>query len=315
MRRGSTLAHCAGHVPESFARGAPPVDLRHCLGPLTVVALGHWTTIMVDADGGNLAHGVLDRAVRTDPLTWVFPVMPTFLLVGGYSSALSWRSARRKDVSVAPNGCVPPATPRDPAGPVAAGVAGYRGGGHGVFSLVADQPLLGYPNYLLVWAAHHQDGYAWLDGRLSGAGRRLLLAAIGLVDLLLLVLAGPYLVSVITSAANEISNSSPSRITQAILGMLQAGLVLSLEKPLTALLRRPGLWFVTLLVNQRIMTWFLRHLTVMVGLAHLLLALDARVLRPDPLSGVWRATRPRWEPVLLAVTGLMVVAMGRLEEP
>ena len=45
-------------------------------------------------------------------------------------------------------------------------------------SLVTDQPLLGYPNYLLVWAAFHQVGYAWLDGRLAGAGRRLLLAAI-----------------------------------------------------------------------------------------------------------------------------------------
>src|SRR5699024_6482990 len=39
-------------------------------------------------------------------------------------------------------------------------------------SLVADRPLLGYPNYLLVWAAFHQFGYAWLDGRLAGTGRR-----------------------------------------------------------------------------------------------------------------------------------------------
>src|SRR5699024_4818660 len=149
-------------------------------------------------------------------------------------------------------------------------------------SLVTDQPLLGYPNYLLEWAAFHQFGYAWLDGRLSGVGRRLLLAAIGLVGLLLLVLVGAYPVSLITSAAYEISHPNPNRITMALLGMLQAGLVLSLEKPLTALLRRPGLWFVTVLVNQRIMTWFLWHLAVMVGLAHLLLALDARALLPEP---------------------------------
>lgn len=76
--------------------------------------------------------------------------------------------------------------------------------------------------------------------RLAGSGRRLLLAAIGLVGLLLLVLVGPYPVSMVTSAADEISNSSPTRITMAFLGMLQAGLVLLLEKPLTALLRRPG---------------------------------------------------------------------------
>src|SRR5699024_1237665 len=66
-------------------------------------------------------------------------------------------------------------------------------------SLVADQPLLGYPNYLLVWAAFHQFGYAWLDGRLAGTGRRLLLAAIGLTGLLLLVRVGPYPLSMITS--------------------------------------------------------------------------------------------------------------------
>ena len=135
------------------------------------------------------------------------------------------------------------------------------------------------------------------------------------MGLLLLVLVGPYPVSMITSAADEISNSNPTRITMAFLGMLQAGLVLSLEKPLTALLRRPGLWFVTVLVNQRIMTWFLWHLTVMVGLAHLLLALDARVLLPEPLSGVWWATRPVWALVLLVLTGLVVLVMGRFETP
>jgi hypothetical protein len=101
----------------------------------------------------------------------------------------------------------------------------------------------------------------------------------------------------------------------AFLGMLQAGLVLSLEKPLEALLRRPRLWFVTVLVNQRIMTWFLWHLTVMVGLAHLLLALDARTLLPEPLSGLWWATRPLWALVLLALTGLVVLVMGRFETP
>src|SRR5699024_2846271 len=147
-------------------------------------------------------------------------------------------------------------------------------------SRVADQPLLGCPNYLLVWAAVHPLGYAWRDGRRAGTGRRLLLAASGLAGLPPLGLVGPDPAAVITSAADASANATPPRITMAFLGMLQAGLVLSLEKPLTPLLRRPGLWFVTVLVNQRIMTWFLWHLTVMVGLAHLLLALDVRALLP-----------------------------------
>ncbi|MGP9580392.1 MULTISPECIES: acyltransferase family protein [unclassified Brachybacterium] len=340
---------------------------------ITVVVLGHWTIIAVDADGGILPHGVLDGATWTHPLTWVFQVMPIFFLVGGYSNALSWRSARRKDVGYAqwlrtrlrrlgipliplllawlvigvvavaagaPNATVqlasqmaliptwflaaylmvilvaPPCLvlwERFGWWSIIGGIA--LAGAVDALSLVADQPLLGYPNYLLVWAAFHQVGYAWLDGRLAGSGRRLLLAAIGLVGLLLLVLVGPYPVSMITSAADEISNSSPTRITMAFLGMLQAGLVLLLEKPLTALLRRPRLWFVTVLVNQRIMTWFLWHLTVMVGLAHLLLAVDARALLPEPLSGVWWATRPLWALVLLVLTGVVVLVMGRFETP
>ena len=340
---------------------------------ITVVVIGHWTIIAVDADGGIQPHGVLDGARWTHPLTWLFQVMPIFFLVGGYSNALSWRSARRKDLSYgqwlrtrlrrlgipliplllawlvigvvavvagAPHVTVQLASQMAliPTWFLAAylmvilvappclvlwerfgwfsilgGVA--LAGAVDALSLVTDQPLLGYPNYLLVWAAFHQVGYAWLDGRLSGAGRRLLLAAIGLVGLLLLVLVGPYPVSMITSAADDISNSSPTRITMAFLGMLQAGLVLSLERPLTALLRRPGLWFLTVLVNQRIMTWFLWHLTVMVGLAHLLLALDARAVLPEPLTGLWWATRPVWALVLLALTGLVVLVMGRFEDP
>ncbi|HEX7351365.1 acyltransferase family protein [Brachybacterium sp.] len=340
---------------------------------ITVVVLGHWTIIAVDADGGILPHGVLDGAAWTHPLTWVFQVMPIFFLVGGYSNALSWRSARRKDVGYAewlrtrlrrlgipliplllawlvisivavlagaPNATVqiasqmaliptwflaaylmvilvaPPCLvlwERFGWWSIVGGIA--LAGAVDALSIAAEQPLLGYPNYLLVWAVFHQVGYAWLDGRLAGSGRRLLLAAIGLVGLLLLVLVGPYPVSMVTSAADEISNSSPTRITMAFLGMLQAGLVLLLEKPLTATLRRPWLWFVTVLVNQRIMTWFLWHLTVMVGVAHLLLALDARALLPEPLSGAWWATRPLWALVLLGLTGVVVLVMGRFETP
>ncbi|WP_394214873.1 acyltransferase family protein [Brachybacterium vulturis] len=340
---------------------------------ITVVVLGHWTIIGVDADGGIQPHGVLDGAVWIHPLTWVFQVMPIFFLVGGYSNALSWRSARRKDVGYAQwlrtrlRRLGIPLIPLLLAWLVIGVVAVAAGAPHATVqlasqmaliptwflaaylmvilvappclllwerygwwsiigalalagivdavSLVTDQPLLGYPNYLLVWAAFHQFGYAWLDGRLAGAGRRLLLAGIGLVGLMLLVSVGPYPVSMITSAADDISNSSPTRITMAFLGMMQAGLVLSLEKPLTALLMRPRLWFVTVLVNQRIMTWFLWHLTVMVGLAHLLLALDARALLPEPLTGVWWATRPLWALVLPALTGAVVLVLGRFEDP
>lgn len=68
---------------------------------ITVVVLGHWTIIAVSATGGIEPHGLLDQARWTHPLTWLFQVMPIFFLVGGYSNALSWRSARRRQTGYA----------------------------------------------------------------------------------------------------------------------------------------------------------------------------------------------------------------------
>src|SRR5699024_12745024 len=77
------------------------VDFLRAAAITVVVLLGHWTIIAVDADGGILPHGALDRATWTHPLTWVFEVMPIFFLVGAYSKGLSWRSARRKGIGYA----------------------------------------------------------------------------------------------------------------------------------------------------------------------------------------------------------------------
>ncbi|MDF1489613.1 acyltransferase family protein [Tessaracoccus caeni] len=340
---------------------------------ITVVVLGHWTLVAVDSDGGIQAHGVLNEARWTHPLTWIFQVMPIFFLVGGYSNALSWRSARRKNLGYGDwlrarlrRLCIPlvplllawlaisvvalaagastatmelaskmalvptwflaayllviafaPAClvlwERWGWWSVAAGIA--LAGVVDAVSITLDAPLAGYPNYLLVWASFHQVGFAWLDGHLSGVRRRLVLLLCGAVGLGLLVGLGPYPVSMITAGGDAISNSSPTRVTMAFLGMMQAGFVLLLEGSLTALLRRPRVWLATVVVNLRIMTWFLWHLTALVGVSHLLLALGARDLLPTPLSGIWWATRPLWWLALLLVTGVLVLVFGRLETP
>lgn len=92
---------------------------------ITVVVLGHWTIIAVDADGGILPHGVLDGAAWTHPLTWVFQVMPIFFLVGGYSTPSPGAppAAGRGLRAVAAH---PPETSRHPAHPAAARLAGDR---------------------------------------------------------------------------------------------------------------------------------------------------------------------------------------------
>jgi fucose 4-O-acetylase-like acetyltransferase len=340
---------------------------------ITVVVLGHWTIIAVSIGGGIEPHGLLEQARWTHPLTWVFQVMPIFFLVGGYSNALSWRSARRRKTGYAEwlrarlrrlglpliplllvwlvtcvialaVGAAPAAVQLAsqmalvPTWFLAAyllvvivappclvlwekwgwwsivlgiGLAGVID----VISIATDSRLAGYPNYLLVWASFHQFGYAWLDGRLSELKRCLLLFAIGAIGLGLLVGLGPYPVSMITAGTDTISNSAPTRVTMAFLGMGQAGIVLLLRRPLARLLRSPGLWLLTVMVNQRIMTWFLWHLTALTALANVLIITDAEALLPTPLTGTWWLTRPIWALALLAITGVLVAIFGRFESP
>jgi fucose 4-O-acetylase-like acetyltransferase len=340
---------------------------------ITVVVLGHWTIIAVSASGGINPHGLLDQARWTHPLTWVFQVMPIFFLVGGYSNALSWRSARRRGTGYAEwlrarlrrlglpliplllvwlaTCVIALAAGAKPASVQLASqmalvptwflaayllvvivappclilwerfgwwsiIAGIGLAGIiDIISIAADSKLAGYPNYLLVWASFHQFGYAWLDGRLNSLKRCLALFAIGAIGLGLLVGFGPYPVSMITTGTDTISNSAPTRVTMAFLGMAQAGIVLMLRRPLAKLLRSPALWLVTVMVNQRIMTWFLWHLTALTALANILVGLHANALLPEPLTGIWWLTRPVWALVLLAITGVLVLIFGRFETP
>lgn len=340
---------------------------------ITVVVLGHWTIIAVSAGGGIEPHGLLDQANWTHPLTWLFQVMPIFFLVGGYSNALSWRSARRKQTGYAQwlrtrlrrlglplipllltwllTCVIALAAGAEPAAVQLASqmalvptwflaayllvvivapaclvlwekwgwwsiVVGIAAAGLiDIVSILGDSPLLGYPNYLLVWASFHQFGYAWLDGRLSSLKRCILLFAIGACGLGLLVGFGPYPISMITAGTETISNSNPTRVTMAFLGMAQAGIVLMLQRPLARLLRIPSLWLLTVMVNQRIMTWFLWHLTALTLLANVLLGVHAGALLPTPLTGLWWLTRPLWALGLLALTGVLVAIVGRFESP
>lgn len=87
-----------------MAEGTPDsrnrvVDLVRVVSILVVV-FGHWLMAAITFEDGAIVPGhLLELADWTHPLTWVFQVMPLFFFVGGYSNALSWRSARRKHES------------------------------------------------------------------------------------------------------------------------------------------------------------------------------------------------------------------------
>ena len=189
------------------------------------------------------------------------------------------------------------------------------GGVVDLVSLGTDRLWVGFANYLVVWATVHQLGYAWLDGRLAGTGRRLLLAGVGLVGLVALVWAGPYPVSMVGLDGAVVNNSYPTRETLVFLGFLQAGIVLAPEPLLARWMQRPRAWTGVVLLNTRIMTLYLWHLTAMVAVIGASLLLGGVGLGVEPLTPTWWLTRPLWWLVLATVTLGFVALLGRFETP
>jgi surface polysaccharide O-acyltransferase-like enzyme len=174
---------------------------------------------------------------------------------------------------------------------------------------------VGFLNYIFVWGTVHQIGFAWLDGTLDGTWKRALMAAAGLAGTVLLVGLGPYPVAMVGLDTTEITNSYPPRVTLAFLGMFQSGLALVFERPLQRLTQRRGVWLFVVGVSARIMTLYLWHLTAMVIVIGLSIAVGGWGLGIEPLSAEWWLTRPIWFLVVGLVTIAMVAVFGRFESP
>jgi hypothetical protein len=174
---------------------------------------------------------------------------------------------------------------------------------------------VGFFNYIFVWGTVHQIGYAWLDGTLEGSGKRALMAGAGLAGTLLLVGLGPYPVAMVGLDTTEITNSYPPRVTLAFLGMFQSGLALLFEPLLQRLMRRRFAWTLVVGISARIMTLYLWHLTAMVIVIGLSLAVGGFGLGIEPLTAGWWLSRPLWFVVVGAVTVGMVAVFGPFESP
>ena len=179
-------------------------------------------------------------------------------------------------------------------------------------ALGAGWRLLGWLNYLIVYLAIHQLGFAWQTGRIGGPRRRLLWAAGGLTALIALVNLGPYPVSMVSVQGEEISNSMPPNLTMLALGAAQTGLLLALEKPARRLLERGVLWTTTVLINSVIMTVFLWHFTTLILVSALALFTGVG-LSFFPGKDAWWLTRPLWIAVLVLALVPFVAAFTRFE--
>ncbi|MEV5000047.1 acyltransferase family protein [Nocardioides sp. LML1-1-1.1] len=182
-------------------------------------------------------------------------------------------------------------------------------------SVRGDLLAVGFLNYVVVWSTVHLLGYAWLDGRLASTARRLALVAVGLGVLWVLTVHGPYAVSMVGLSTDEIDNAYPTRVTQAFLGLLQAGVVLTLEPLLRRLVAHRRVWLATVLVNGRIMSIYLWHLTMLGVLVAGSMALGGLGLHGRPDTGGWWATRPLAFAVLALLTAGAVALVGRFESP
>jgi len=180
----------------------------------------------------------------------------------------------------------------------------------------ADLRALGWVNYLFVWSAVHQLGYAWGDGRFRSGKEGLAYFAAGLLLMLALTSSqGPYPRAMVGVPGEPISNTSPPKITLLALAVMQGGLLLSLQAAARRWLARAVPWTATILVNGMIMTIYLWHLTAMIAVIALSDALGGVGLRVPPGSGAWWASRPLWHAVLAAALFPLVALFGRFERP
>jgi hypothetical protein len=170
-------------------------------------------------------------------------------------------------------------------------------------------------NYLFVWSAVHQLGYAWRDGHFDRPWVALAWAAGGSVALVALIGPGPYPLSMVGVPGDAISNTTPPKVTLIALACLQGGLLLALQAPLRRWLDRSAPWTATVLVNGLIMTVYLWHMTALVLFLGLVHALGDPGLGIHPGTGLWWGTRPVWLSSLALALLPFALVFSRFERP
>ena len=158
----------------------------------------------------------------------------------------------------------------------------------------ADVPYINFSNFLWVFLAIHQLGFAWRDGKFDNRLFALATFGVGLAWLVSITVFGFYPVSMV-SAPGGFSNSLPPTIALFALGVTQVGLVLALEPWGRKMLDNLSIWTATVLMNGMIMTVYLWHLTAFVLVMTVLwLGFGGAGLNSVPGTGEWWITRPMW---------------------
>ena len=174
-------------------------------------------------------------------------------------------------------------------------------------SLGGHLPYLRLLNYLLCWGALYQLGIAWHDGLLAGR-RPALLAGGSAVALALLILLGPYPVSMIGVPGQSLQNTDPPSTAMLAFACTQAGLVITLAPALNRALRAGFVQRLLTTANSNVMALYLWHMIPVVIVA--IVGYPAGLL-PQPVEGTaeWWLARLEWVAVLSLVTAVEMLLL------
>ena len=181
----------------------------------------------------------------------------------------------------------------------------------------AANDVVGIPflNYVTVFVAVHQVGYALGDGTLGRLARRhlVVIGAAAVTTLVVLTGPGPYPRSMVGVPGERLSNMSPPTTCILVLAALHLGVVLLVRPVATRALQRRRLWTAVIAVNGSIMTIFLWHLTALAVGAALLLNPASPFPQPVVGTATWWMTRLPWLATMTIVLVALVAAFGRYE--
>lgn len=169
-------------------------------------------------------------------------------------------------------------------------------------------PWVNFTNFLWVFLAIHQLGFAWRAGKFAKGWFAWGWFAVSLAILVRITAFGFYPVSMV-SAPGGFSNSLPPTLALLALGMMQVGLVLALEPAGRRMLDNVRIWTATVLMNGMIMTVFLWHLTAFVlVMTAAWLGFGGAGLESVPGTAAWWLSRPVWLAIyILALLPLIVI--------
>ncbi|WP_371579652.1 acyltransferase [Streptomyces sp. NBC_01314] len=179
-----------------------------------------------------------------------------------------------------------------------------------VLRFALDVPFVEFLNFAFVWLAIHQLGFLRADGRLT---RPYLLAGAGLAGAALLVAYGPYPLSMVGMPGEKVSNMAPPTFALLCHGLWLVGAVEWLRGPVGRWLERPKVWRAVVAANGISMTAFLWHLSAMLGVYGVLLALGVDL--PAPASGAWWAQLPPRIAAAVVLTAVLIAAFRSFERP